>query len=148
MADTMQFDLVSPERNLSSVQVRELRLPASEGDMVVMPGHALEIVTLRPGIVTVIDAAGQETQFAISGGFVEINNDSASLLAEMGHARHDMNQERFDAMVASAHRKHKQATARGEGAEEAVLAAQKLLGDMFALGTHIGLDPNSATVPE
>ncbi|MDO5530069.1 MAG: F0F1 ATP synthase subunit epsilon [Paracoccus sp. (in: a-proteobacteria)] len=147
MADVMQFDLVSPERNLTSVQVREMRLPATDGDMVVMPGHALEIVTLRPGIVTVIDANGAETQFAISGGFVEINNDSASLLAEMGHSRDDMTQDRFDAMAAAAHKKKKQAESR-EGAEDAVLAAKKLLSDMFALGTTIGLDPNSATVPD
>ena len=32
MADTMQFDLVSPERNLISVAAREVRLPGSEGD--------------------------------------------------------------------------------------------------------------------
>ena len=33
MADTMQFDLVSPERNLVSVPVREVRLPGAEGDL-------------------------------------------------------------------------------------------------------------------
>ena len=54
MADTMQFDLVSPERSLVSVPVREVRLPGNDGDLTAMPGHAPTIVTLRPGLVTVI----------------------------------------------------------------------------------------------
>ncbi|NAZ17999.1 F0F1 ATP synthase subunit epsilon, partial [Glutamicibacter soli] len=40
MADTMQFDLVSPERRLVSVPVREVRLPGTDGDLSAMPGHA------------------------------------------------------------------------------------------------------------
>ena len=50
----MQFDLVSPERRLVSVPVREVRLPGTEGDLTAMPGHAPTIVTLRPGIVSVV----------------------------------------------------------------------------------------------
>ena len=92
MADTMQFDLVSPERNLLSVPVREVRLPGTEGDLTAMPGHALAIVNLRPGIVTVVAADGTETEFAVTGGFVEISNESVSLLAERGYPRGEMTQ--------------------------------------------------------
>ena len=46
MADTMQFDLVSPERSLVSVPVREVRLPGTDGDLTAMPGHAPAIVTV------------------------------------------------------------------------------------------------------
>ena len=69
MADTMQFDLVSPERNLVSVPVREVRLPGAEGDLTAMPGHAPAIVNLRPGLVTVVAADGTSTEFAVTGGF-------------------------------------------------------------------------------
>ena len=34
------------------------------------------------------------------------------------------------------------------GRVEVVAAAAKLLGDMEAMGTHIGLDPNQSTVPD
>ena len=40
MADTMQFDLVSPERKLASVQATAVRIPGTEGDLTAMPGHA------------------------------------------------------------------------------------------------------------
>lgn len=85
MADTMQFDLVSPERNLVSVPAREVRLPGADGDLTAMPGHAPAIVNLRPGLVTVVAADRSETEFAVTGGFAEITNDLVSLLAERGH---------------------------------------------------------------
>ena len=150
MADTMQFDLVAPERNLMSVPVREVRLPGEDGDLSAMPGHAPTIVNLRPGLVTVVDAQGVETQFAISGGFAEINNDSVSLLAEIGRKREEMTQGVFDEMMRSAQRKAKvaEAKAASTGAAGVVAAAAKLLADMEALGTHIGLDPNSSNFPD
>ena len=149
MADTMQFDLVSPERSLVSVAAREVRLPGTDGDLTAMPGHAPTIVTLRPGLVTVVAADGSQTEFAVTGGFVEIGPDSVSLLAERGHARDEMTQDVFNDMMKDAHRVRKAAEGRvdNEGADM-VASAAKLLGDMQALGTHIGLDPNQATVPD
>ena len=56
MADTMQFDLVTPERKLASGPVREVRIPGADGDMTAMPDHAPTITTLRPGVLTVARA--------------------------------------------------------------------------------------------
>lgn len=149
MADTMQFDLVSPERSLVSVPVREVRLPGNDGDLTAMPGHAPTIVTLRPGLVTVVAENGTETEFAVTGGFVEIGPDSISLLAERGHPREEISQEIFNEMMTDAHRQRRQAEDRREQVgEDVVTAAVKLLADMEALGTHVGLDPNQASVPD
>ena len=142
MADTMQFDLVSPERSLASVPVREVRLPGSDGDLTAMPGHAPTIVTLR-------GADGTPSEFAVTGGFAEVNQDSVSLLAERGHPREEITQDVYNDMMKDAHRAHRSAKDRREHVgEEVVTAAVKLLGDMQALGTHIGLDPNQSTVPD
>jgi F-type H+-transporting ATPase subunit epsilon len=149
MADTMQFDLVSPERSLASVPVREVRLPGSDGDLTAMPGHAPTIVTLRPGMVILVGADGTTSEFAVTGGFAEINQDSVSLLAERGHPREEITQDIYNDMMKDAHRAHRSAKDRREHVgEEVVTAAVKLLGDMQALGTHIGLDPNQSTVPD
>ncbi|WP_207099738.1 F0F1 ATP synthase subunit epsilon [Paracoccus shandongensis] len=149
MADTMQFDLVSPERRLVSVPVREVRLPGTDGDLTAMPGHAPTIVTLRPGLVTVIGADGTASDFAVTGGFVEISADSVSLLAERGHRREEITQEIFNEMMTDAHRNRRAAeTKRDAAGEDVVTAAVKLLADMEALGTHIGLDPNHPNFPD
>lgn len=149
MADTMQFDLVSPERSLASVPVREVRLPGSDGDLTAMPGHAPTIVTLRPGMVILVGADGATSEFAVTGGFAEINAESVSLLAERGHPREEITQEVYNDMLRDAHRSKRNAEERRETVgEEVVSAAAKLLGDMQAMGTHIGLDPNQSTVPD
>lgn len=149
MADTMQFDLVSPERSLVSVPVREVRLPGTDGDLTAMPGHAPVIVTLRPGLVTVVDDAGQATEFAVTGGFAEINADSVSLLAERGHPRGEITQEVYNEMMREAQERRRAVEARsGSAGEEVVAAAVKMLADMEALGTHIGLDPRQANFPD
>lgn len=149
MADTMQFDLVSPERSLASVPVREVRLPGTDGDLTAMPGHAPTIVTLRPGMVILVGADGSQSEFAVTGGFAEINADSVSLLAERGHPREEVSQDVFNDMMQDAHRAHRSAQERRDHVgEEFVTATVKMLGDMQAIGTHIGLDPNQSTVPD
>lgn len=149
MADTMQFDLVSPERSLVSVPAREVRLPGTDGDLTAMPGHAPTIVTLRPGIVTVVAGDGAQTEFAVTGGFAEINAESVSLLAERGHPRDEMTQAVFNEMMTEAHRNRKAVEQKRDSVGESVVtAAVKMLADMEALGTHVGLDPNQATVPD
>lgn len=81
MADTMQFDLVSPERQLASIAATEVELPGAEGDMVIMPDHEMLVTTLKPGIVRVRGAEG-EAAFVVTGGFAEVSAESASVLAE------------------------------------------------------------------
>jgi len=80
----------------------------------------------------------------VTGGFAEINNESVTLLAERGHPRAEMTQEIFNEMMAQAQRQVKVAKERSSTGEEIVAAAVKLLADMEALGTHIGLDPEKS----
>ena len=51
MADTLQFDLVSPERKLASVEATSVQIPGIGGDFTAMPNHAPFLTTLRPGVV-------------------------------------------------------------------------------------------------
>ncbi|TVP74357.1 MAG: F0F1 ATP synthase subunit epsilon [Rhodobacteraceae bacterium] len=81
MADTMQFDLVSPERKLASGAVRAVQIPATEGDLTAMPDHAPMITTLRPGLLTSEGPEG-ESRFVVTGGFAEITPAGTTVLAE------------------------------------------------------------------
>jgi F-type H+-transporting ATPase subunit epsilon len=138
MADTMKFDLVSPERSLSSVEAREIRLPGMAGDLTVMPGHAPVITTLRPGVVRVITTEGQ-TEFALTGGFAEITGSACTVLAERSLAAADLTQAIYDEMVEELRQRH--ATAREGNLPGPADELVKLMGDMVAMGTHVGLDP-------
>ena len=138
MAETVQFDLVSPERLLTSVAASEVKIPGAEGDLTAMPDHAPLIATLRPGIVRVTARDG-DTEYVVTGGFAEISGESISVLAERAVARADMTQDEFKSMVAEANERLANVKETYENEPGPVDDAAKLLSDMVAVGDHIGL---------
>jgi F-type H+-transporting ATPase subunit epsilon len=137
MADTMQFDLVSPERRLASVQAREVRIPGADGDLTAMPGHAPLITTLRPGILRIIKADGATDDYAVTGGFAEISATGTSLLAEEALHISEVTPEIVKGYVARAEEQLR--AAKEAGHHDLVDDAAKMLSDMVAMGDHIGL---------
>ena len=101
MAGTLQFDLVSPERRLASVQATEVQIPGADGDLTAMEGHAATITTLRPGILKAISAEGTKS-YAVTGGFAEISPSSVSVLAERAVPVEELNAQLFDQLIAAA----------------------------------------------
>ena len=108
MADTLQFDLVSPERLLSSVAAREVMIPGAEGDMTALPDHAPTITTLRPGFLRVVSADGSQ-EYLVTGGFAEITPERASVLAEHAVPREEVTREMLDELRAKAEKAHEEA---------------------------------------
>ena len=137
MADTMQFDLVSPERSLMSAQVKSVQIPGADGDMTAMPNHAPVITTLRPGVLRVETESGAE-EFVVTGGFAELG-EGLSVLAERAVPRADMDQATYDAMVADAQTTYEQTKETFKNEPGPVDDAAKLLSDMVAIGGEIGL---------
>jgi F-type H+-transporting ATPase subunit epsilon len=79
---TFQLELVSPEKLLLSRPVEMAILPAAEGEMGVLPGHAPMIVALRGGVITVREG-GQETEkLFVAGGFAEVTAGRVTILAD------------------------------------------------------------------
>ena len=132
MADTMQFDLVSPERSVASLQAASVQIPGADGDMTAMPDHAPTITTLRPGILTVNGPDG-ESSFAVTGGFAEISAEGTSVLAEKAVPTAEITSADMDALVAAASDAAANATA------EAKDAAAKNLADMEALRVSLNV---------
>ena len=138
MAETMQFDLVSPERRLASLQVTSVQIPGADGDMTAMEGHSPTITTLRPGVLTVEGPEGT-SDYVVTGGFAEIRADGVSVLAERAVPKGDMTQEHLDEMVEEAKSMYSKAKEAFENEPGPVDDAAKLLSDMVAMGEHIGL---------
>jgi F-type H+-transporting ATPase subunit epsilon len=82
MADSFNFELVSPERLLVSGSVSEVVIPATEGEMTVMANHAPTMTTIKPGVVTVTFADGKKDRYVVFGGFADIVPTGCTLLAE------------------------------------------------------------------
>ena len=132
MADTLQFDLVSPERRLAGLAVREVQIPGAEGDMTAMPGHAPLLTTLRPGILRVAGPEG-EAAFVVTGGFAEVTAEAASVLAERAMPVAEATGPVLDDLVARARAEAELAN------DETRAAADKAVADLQALRGQLGV---------
>ena len=141
MADTMQFDLVSPERRVASLEVTSVQIPGADGDMTTMPGHAPLITTLRPGILRV-ESTGGTQEYVVTGGFAEIG-ENLSVLAERALPREEMTRETFDVILEEARAALNNAKEVFVNEPGSVDDAAKLLSDMVAMGGDIGLNANN-----
>lgn len=101
MAASLQFDLVSPERKLASVEATEVQIPGADGDMTAMADHAATITTLRPGILRVITASGAD-EYLVTGGFAEITATATSVLAEQAMPVSEVTGAIMDSLIADA----------------------------------------------
>ena len=101
MAGNLQFDLVSPERRLASVQASEVQIPGADGDMTAMEGHSPTITTLRPGVLRAVSAEGTKS-YVVTGGFAEITASSVSVLAERAIPLEEVTAPVIDQLIADA----------------------------------------------
>ena len=79
----LHFELVSPARLLFSGDVASVAIPGSEGDMMILPGHAPVLSTLKPGVVVVAREGGAIEKMFVRGGFAEVNAQGLTVLAEV-----------------------------------------------------------------
>jgi F-type H+-transporting ATPase subunit epsilon len=91
MAETLLLQLVSPERLLVEEQVTEAQIPALDGYIGVLPGHAPLVSELKPGGVLTYRAGGDEQVLAVYGGFVEVLPDRIRVLADAAEHREEIN---------------------------------------------------------
>ena len=89
----LTLELVTPEKVAWSAPADFVVLPAADGEMGVLPGHASFLVQLVEGEVRVTEK-GEVKRFAVSGGFAEIKDDVVSLFAETAEAADQINAER------------------------------------------------------
>lgn len=134
----LQFDLVSPERRLASVEASAVQIPGADGDMTAMADHAPTITTLRPGVLSVTHSGGVD-DYIVVGGFAEITPTGVSVLAERALPKAEVTQEMFDGMVAEAKAAYATAQETFKNEPGPVDDAAKLISDMVAIGGHIGL---------
>ena len=78
----LQLDVITPERRLLSEQADAVTVPGAGGELGILPGHTPLISQLGSGVHSYTQ--GQTTErMHVSGGFVEVNNDRVSVLADL-----------------------------------------------------------------
>ncbi|NKD77387.1 F0F1 ATP synthase subunit epsilon [Haematospirillum sp. H1815] len=82
MAETLEFELVSPARLLVSEPAEMVVVPGVEGNFGAMPQHAPFLSTVRPGVVEVHRGTSPVRKIFVAGGFAEVTAERCTLLAE------------------------------------------------------------------
>jgi len=81
MADTIQLELVAPERLVFSGDVEFVVIPGAEGDFGVLPGHMLFISTLRAGLIEIYENDVPKDRYVVAGGFAEVTGERVTVLS-------------------------------------------------------------------
>jgi F-type H+-transporting ATPase subunit epsilon len=132
MADTLQFELVSPERRLAALQATSIQIPGIGGDFTALPNHAPFLTTLRPGIVRVA-AAGETREYVVTGGFAEVSPTATTILAEQAILRAEVDSALVADLLHAAERDLADAT------PERRLAAGQRVRDVMALRSQLAV---------
>jgi F-type H+-transporting ATPase subunit epsilon len=100
MAETpFAFRLVTPQRLLLESEIVSLQAPGSEGYLGVLAHHAALITALRPGRLDVRTADGRVLRYAVSGGFLEVSGNRASVLADTAELAGEIDRPRAEAAL-------------------------------------------------
>ena len=82
MNSTVQCNIVSADESLFSGSVTMVIATGSLGEMGITPGHAPLLSDLNPGPVRLLKGGGEEEIYYLSGGYIEVQPTSVSILAD------------------------------------------------------------------
>jgi F-type H+-transporting ATPase subunit epsilon len=77
-----RLSIVTPEKVFYEDNVISLIVPGTEGYLGVLSHHAPLITALKPGKIEFRDASDYMHVLAVSGGFLEVSGNQATLLAD------------------------------------------------------------------
>jgi len=93
MADLLELEVATPERELVRAKVSEVEIPGKNGYLGVLPGHAPLLGLLGAGTLTYVEN-GIKRHLAIHFGFLEIMDDHVRVLANTAEPREEIDIER------------------------------------------------------
>ncbi|AJC46055.1 MULTISPECIES: F0F1 ATP synthase subunit epsilon [Xanthomonas] len=124
---TIRCDIVSAEHEIYHGDATLVVATGELGELGIAPKHAPLITRLKPGKVVVTTASGEQLDFAISGGILEVQPQVVTILADTAIRAQDID----EASVRKAKEEAERLLAnRGEGMD--VAEAQAKLAEVTA----------------
>lgn len=93
MAGKLTLRVITPDRIVLDTPADAVRVPAVDGLMGFLPHHAHLVAALDLGVLTWREG-GKEHSLFISGGFVEVKQDTVRVISEAGERPADIDVER------------------------------------------------------
>ena len=133
MPDTLELEIVTPDRLLVREQVEEVQIPGKSGYLDALPLHAPLITEVTTGEIT-YRKGGQATHLAVGWGFAEVLPDKVTILAQTAERADEINVER--AQQAKARAEQALANPKPDLDYDDTLAALKRAEVRLEVATH------------
>lgn len=92
MASTIRCDIVSAEAEIFHGEATLIVATGELGELGIAPKHAPLITRLKPGKVVVTTPEGEQLDFAISGGILEVQPTVVTVLADTAVRAQDIDE--------------------------------------------------------
>jgi len=122
MPKTIHVDIVSAEQSIFSGEADMVIAPGEAGELGILPEHMPLLTRIKPGTVRIRRAGAEEEVIYVSGGMMEVQPDSVTVLADTSVRAHDLD----EAKAMEAERHAKEAIAHRTGALEIAKAQAEL----------------------
>ncbi len=124
MAETIQLEIVTPERQVVDDAAEEVTIPGQSGYLGVLPGHAPLITELAVGQIS-YKTAGQTKRLAVAWGFAEVLPEKVTILAETAEKSEEIDVARAEAAKQRAEAALSKAGVEGDAEAQAALDRAK-----------------------
>lgn len=102
MTVALQVQIVAADRSVWSGEARIVIARTVVGDLGIMPGHVPLLAELDSGVVLVRTTDGEVVSAAVHGGFISVESDTVSLLAEQAELASEIDVAQAQRVVADA----------------------------------------------
>ncbi len=126
MGGLLKVKIVTPYRALAEVEADEVVIPGEAGEMGILPGHAALVSTLGMGELRCV-SGGEVKRLAVFGGFVEVDRDVVTVMAETGELAEEIDRSRAEAARDRAERELKRPDLSPDDFERLRTALQRAL---------------------
>lgn len=92
MGTIFHLDIVSAEESIYSGPVEFLVAPAQMGEVGIYPRHTPMLTRIKSGMVRIKTQLKEEELIYVSGGMLEVQPDSVTILADTAVRSHDLDE--------------------------------------------------------
>jgi F-type H+-transporting ATPase subunit epsilon len=131
MADTIQLEIVTPERLVANTAAQEIEIPGKSGYLGVLPGHAPLVTELSIGEIS-YRAQGQIKRLVVAWGFAEVLPEKVTILAETAEQAEEIDVQRAEAAKRKAEELLRKAGPEGNPEAQAALQRANVRLDVAA----------------
>jgi F-type H+-transporting ATPase subunit epsilon len=124
LADTIQLEIVTPERLVAKDDVEEIQIPGLSGYLGILPGHAPLITEIGVGEIA-YRVAGRSVRLSVAWGFAEVLPDKVTILAETAEKAEEIDVQRAQAAKTRAEEELRKAGTAGNTEAQAALERAK-----------------------